>query len=128
VLEQTEETGAMKIDLSGKTAVVTGSTAGIGKAIARGLASTGASVIVNGRKQATVDKAVQAIKQVVAGAKLLGVVADVSTQTGCDALVRAVPAIEILVNNAGIFEAKNFSDITDQTLQTRIGFYRLKRT
>ena len=118
----------MKIDLSGKTAVVTGSTAGIGKAIARGLASTGASVIVNGRKQATVDKAVQAIKQVVAGAKLLSVVADVSTQTGCDALVRAVPAIEILVNNAGIFEAKNFSDITDQTLQTRIGFYRLKRT
>jgi NAD(P)-dependent dehydrogenase (short-subunit alcohol dehydrogenase family) len=104
----------MKIDLSGKTAVVTGSTAGIGRAIARGLASTGAKVIVNGHRQATVDNAVQAVKQAVAGASVFGVVADISTRTGCDVLVGTVPAIDILVNNVGIFEAKNFSDITDE--------------
>lgn len=103
----------MKIDLSGKTALVTGSTAGIGLAIAKGLAASGASVIVNGRKQATVDKAVAAVKSVASGASVSGVAADVSTSQGCDALVAAVPQADILINNAGIFEPKDFFDIPD---------------
>ncbi|MFN0219341.1 MAG: SDR family NAD(P)-dependent oxidoreductase [Hyphomicrobium sp.] len=103
----------MKIDLSGKTALVTGSTAGIGLAIAKGLAAAGAAVVVNGRKQATVDKAMQAVHGAVANAKVTGVAADVSTAAGCDALIAAVPAVDILINNAGIFEPKPFFEIPD---------------
>ena len=75
----------MKIDLSDKTALVTGSTAGIGHAIARGLAATGATVVVNGRTQAKVDAAVAAVAKAVPEAKLRGVAADVSTAAGCKA-------------------------------------------
>src|SRR5437870_5433614 len=100
----------MKIDLSGKTALVTGSTAGIGHAIARGLAATGANVVANGRTQAKVDAAVAAIAKAVPGCKVRGVAADVSTATGCAALAAALPDVDILVNNAGIFEAKGFFD------------------
>lgn len=103
----------MQFDLSGKTAVVTGSTSGIGKAVAQGLAAAGAGVIVNGRKQATVEAAVQAISAAVPGARLRGVAADVGTASGCAALVKAVPATDILVNNAGIFEPKPFFEIAD---------------
>ena len=104
----------MKIDLTGKTALVTGSTSGIGHAIARGLASAGASVAVNGRTQAKVDAAVAAITKVAPGAKVLGVAADVSTAAGCNALVAGLPEVDILINNAGIFEPKGFFDIPDQ--------------
>ncbi len=104
----------MKIDLSGKTALVTGSTSGIGHAIARGLASPGATVVVNGRTQAKVDAAVAAITRVVPGAKIRGVAADVSTAAGCNTLVAALPEVDILINNAGIFEPKGFFDIPDQ--------------
>ncbi|WP_050420407.1 SDR family NAD(P)-dependent oxidoreductase [Bradyrhizobium tropiciagri] len=104
----------MKIDLSGKTALVTGSTAGIGNAIARGLAATGAEVVVNGRGQAKVDAAVAAIEQAVPGAKLRGIAADVSTAAGCKALLAALPEVDILVNNAGIFEPKGFFEIPDE--------------
>jgi len=104
----------MKIDLTGKTALVTGSTSGIGHAIARGLASAGATVAVNGRTQAKVDAAVAAITKLVPGAKVLGVAADVSTAAGCNALVAALPEVDILINNAGIFEPKGFFDIPDQ--------------
>jgi NAD(P)-dependent dehydrogenase (short-subunit alcohol dehydrogenase family) len=103
----------MKIDLSGKSAIVTGSTAGIGKAIAKGLAAAGASVVVNGRKPQTVEKAVADIKAAVARADVRGVAADVSTAEGCAALLKAVPDADILVNNAGIFEPKSFFDIPD---------------
>lgn len=103
----------MKIDLSGKTALVTGSTAGIGLAIAKGLAASGASVVVNGRKQATVDKAIAAVKSAASGANVTGIAADVSTAAGCDAFVAAVPQIDILINNAGIFEPKDYFDIPD---------------
>ncbi len=104
----------MKIDLSGKTALVTGSTSGIGHAIAKGLASAGANVVVNGRTQAKLDAAVAAITKVVPGAKVRGVAADVSTAAGCNALAAALPEVDILINNAGIFEPKGFFDIPDE--------------
>ena len=104
----------MKIDLTGKTALVTGSTSGIGHAIARGLASAGATVAVNGRTQAKVDAAVAAIAKLVPGARVRGVAADVSTAAGCNALVAGLPEVDILINNAGIFEPKGFFDIPDQ--------------
>ena len=104
----------MKIDLSGKTALVTGSTAGIGNAIARGLAATGASVVVNGRNQAKVDAAAAGVAKAVPGSQIRGIAADVSTAAGCNALLAALPEVDILINNAGIFEPKGFFDIPDE--------------
>ena len=104
----------MNIDLSGKTALVTGSTAGIGHAIAKGLAATAAGVVVNGRTQGKVDAAVAAIAKAAPGAKVRGVAADVSTAEGCKALLAALPSVDILINNAGIFEPKDFFDIPDE--------------
>ena len=103
----------MKIDLSDKTALVTGSTAGIGHAIARGLAAAGAEVVINGRSKAKVDAAMVSIVRGVANAKVRGVAADVSTAAGCEALVAELPQTDILINNAGIFEPKPFVDIPD---------------
>jgi NAD(P)-dependent dehydrogenase (short-subunit alcohol dehydrogenase family) len=104
----------MNIDLSGKTALVTGSTAGIGFAIAKGLAASGAEVVINGRAKDRVDAAVAKLKQAVSGAKVRGVAGDVATIEGCNAIVTAVPEVDILINNAGIFEAKDFFDIPDE--------------
>jgi NAD(P)-dependent dehydrogenase (short-subunit alcohol dehydrogenase family) len=104
----------MKIDLSGKTALVTGSTSGIGHAIASGLAEAGATVVVNGRTQGKVDAAVAAIAKRVAGAKVRGAAADVSTAVGCETLTTALTDVDILINNAGIFEPKGFFDIPDE--------------
>jgi NAD(P)-dependent dehydrogenase (short-subunit alcohol dehydrogenase family) len=104
----------MKIDLSGKTALVTGSTAGIGHAIAKGLAATGAAVMVNGRTQAKVDAAVAAITKAVPGSKVRGIAADVATSAGCNSLVAALPEVDILINNTGIFEPKDFFEIPDE--------------
>jgi NAD(P)-dependent dehydrogenase (short-subunit alcohol dehydrogenase family) len=104
----------MKIDLKGKTALVTGSTSGIGHATARGLADSGAEVVVNGRNQAKVDAAVAAIAKAVPGANVRGVAADVSSAAGCNTLVAAMADVDILINNAGIFEPKEFFDIPDE--------------
>ncbi|UYO38257.1 SDR family oxidoreductase [Rhodopseudomonas palustris] len=107
----------MHIDLSGKTALVTGSTAGIGHAIAKGLAATGANVVISGRGQAKVDAAVAAVSKVAKGGKVSGVAADVSTADGCAKLVAAQPDVDILINNTGIFEPKPFFDIPDEDWQ-----------
>jgi len=104
----------MKIDLSGKTALVTGSTAGIGFAIAKGLAATGAEVVLNGRSRARVDEAAAKLARAVPGGKVHGLAADVSTAAGCKELVAALPQVDILVNNAGIFEPKSFFEIPDE--------------
>jgi NAD(P)-dependent dehydrogenase (short-subunit alcohol dehydrogenase family) len=104
----------MKVDLSGKTALVTGSTSGIGYATAKGLAIAGADVVVNGRSQTKVNVAVAKIVKDVPGAKVLGIAADISLAEGCKTLVAGVPDVDILVNNAGIFEPKGFFDIPDE--------------
>jgi len=104
----------MDLQLKGKKALVTGSTAGIGFATARLLASEGASVIVNGRSQERVDTAIREILQLHPGSNLSGVAADVSNAGGCAKLTQQAPAIDILVNNMGIFEPKPFEEIPDE--------------
>jgi len=97
----------MKIDLSNETAIVTGSTAGIGFAIAKGLAECGASVVMNGRTQASVDKALAALTSAAPDAVVRGVATDLGSAQGCAALVNAVPSADILVNNVGIWMPTN---------------------
>ena len=104
----------MNIDLSGKHAVVTGSTAGIGYAIAQGLARAGATVVINGRTPARVEAAVAQLKKELPGAKLLGVAADLATAAGAAEFIKQVPQTDILVNNMGIFEPKPFFEIPDE--------------
>ncbi|MEW5812097.1 MAG: SDR family oxidoreductase [Actinomycetota bacterium] len=103
----------MNIDLTGKTALVTGSTQGIGLAIAQGLATAGARVVVNGRSRDRVDAAVAAID-----GDATGVAADVSDADGAQALLDEVPHLDILVNNLGIFGAVPAREITDEQWRT----------
>ncbi|WP_136068599.1 SDR family NAD(P)-dependent oxidoreductase [Modicisalibacter radicis] len=107
----------MQIDLTGKRAIVTGSTAGIGFAIAQGLARAGAEVTVTGRTQSRVDAAIEAIEQVVPGAGVTGVAADLGSAEGCQALIDARPETDILINNVGIFAPQDFFEIDDATWQ-----------
>ena len=102
----------MDTKLTGKLALVSGSTAGIGHAIAVALAGEGARVIVNGRSQAAVDSAVAKIKPATGG-QVQGFAGDLGTAAAAEELVRQHPNIEILVNNLGIFEPKPFEDIPD---------------
>lgn len=103
----------MNLGLKGKTALVTGSTAGIGYATARALAREGAAVVVNGRTQERVDEAVQKIKAESGSEAITGVAADLGTAAGVAELIKQVPTLDVLVNNVAIFEPKDFGDITD---------------
>jgi NAD(P)-dependent dehydrogenase (short-subunit alcohol dehydrogenase family) len=102
----------MDLHLNGKLALVSGSTAGIGYAIAHRLAQEGASVIVNGRTQAAVDKAVAEIAQAT-GSDVHGFAGDLGTAEAAGAVGRAFPDVAILVNNLGMFEPKPFEAIPD---------------
>jgi hypothetical protein len=103
----------MDLGLRGKAAVVSGSTAGIGLAIATALATEGAKVVVNGRTEARVAAALDKIRQRVANAELRGVAADLGTANGVDAFLKQVAEADVLVNNLGIFEFKPFAEIPD---------------
>lgn len=109
----------MKIDLTGKTALVTGSTDGIGYAIAHGLLQTGADVVINGRQQPKVDAALERL-----GGRTRGVAADLGTANGCKALIAAVPRPDIVVSNLGIFQSGDFfeadDDVWDQHWQINV--------
>lgn len=105
---------AMDLQLHDKVALVTGSTAGIGFAIAEGLAREGASVIVNGRTEERVETAVQRIKSAVPKAHVSGLAANLGEASGVASAVAKFPEIDILVNNLGIFEPKPFESIPDE--------------
>lgn len=108
----------MRIDLSGRRALVTGSTAGIGEAIATGLAGAGAEIVINGRTKERVDAAVERVSATVEGSgSVRGVPADVGTAEGCAALVEAVPDVDVLVNNAAVFDLQPVFEIPDSEWQ-----------
>ena len=100
----------MNIDLTGKTALVTGSTQGIGLAIAETLARSGARVAINGRTASRVDETVAQLGDL----DVVGVAADVATQEGTEALLEQLPSVDVLVNNLGIFGAEPAREITDE--------------
>lgn len=104
----------MDLQLTGKTALISGSTQGIGFGIARQLLEEGAKVIINGRSSGKVAAAVQRLQQLVPGAQVDGIAADFADVATVDALLAQLPEVDILVNNAGTFEPKAFTDITDQ--------------
>jgi len=104
----------MDFQLSDKVALVSGSTAGIGLAIATTLAEEGATVIVNGRTQERVNHALEILEQSVPNAKLQGIAADLGTKAGVELLLQQVPFVNILVNNLGIYGSQAFEDISDE--------------
>jgi len=103
----------MELGIEGKRALVTGSTAGIGLAVARALAAEGARVVVTGRTRPRVDAAIAAVRDAAAGADVAGVAADLGTAEGCARVVAEVPDADILVNNVGVFAPVPFEEIPD---------------
>jgi NAD(P)-dependent dehydrogenase (short-subunit alcohol dehydrogenase family) len=104
----------MDLNLTGKKALVTGSTGGIGFATCLLLAQEGASVIVNGRSTAGVQEAVSRIRNEVKNAQVSGIAADLGTKEGVDLVTTEITAVDILVNNLGIYEVKPFGKLTDE--------------
>lgn len=104
----------MDLQLEGKRALVTGSTVGIGYAIAEALASEGASVIVNGRTQRRVDEALAKLRKAGVRGNIEGIAADLGTAAGVQQTTKRYSEVEILVNNLGIFEPKPFEEIGDE--------------
>jgi NAD(P)-dependent dehydrogenase (short-subunit alcohol dehydrogenase family) len=107
----------MNLHLDNKLALVSGSTKGIGHAIAVGLAREGARVIVNGRSQKSVDDALAKLREQVPDAKAEGFAGDLAERAQVDAIVARYPAVDVLVNNLGIFDPKPFDDIPDEDWQ-----------
>ena len=107
----------MDIDLSGKSAFISGSTQGIGRAIAARLASCGALTYVNGRSEERVRAVVAELREELPDARFEGVAADVATADGAAALFEALPAVDILINNLGIFGPKPLLEVDDETWQ-----------
>ena len=103
----------MDLQLGGKSALVTGSTGGIGFAIAQSLAQEGASVIINGRSEARVKAAIDKIDALAPKTKPSGIAVDLSTRDGAEQLFQQVPTVDVLVNNLGVYEPKAFGDISD---------------
>src|SRR5437660_6687143 len=103
----------MNLQLDGKKTLVTGSTAGIGFAIARTLAREGASVVITGRTQQRVDNGTESIRKEIRNAKISGIAVDLATPEGISKCIEAVPAVDVLVNNVGVYEPKPFEQITD---------------
>jgi NAD(P)-dependent dehydrogenase (short-subunit alcohol dehydrogenase family) len=104
----------MDLKIKNKIALVTGSTAGIGYAIAKALASEGATVFINGRTTERVDAAVEKIKKETGNINIKGIAADFSDKKQIEQLIKQLPEVDILINNVGIFEPKPFSDIPDE--------------
>jgi len=104
----------MDLKIKDKIAFISGSTAGIGFAIAKRLADENAQVIINGRTQASVDKAVTELKELTNNQKISGIAADFSKIDEINNLLKTLPDVDILINNAGIFEPKEFADIPDE--------------
>ncbi|WP_042478927.1 SDR family NAD(P)-dependent oxidoreductase [Bacillus ndiopicus] len=104
----------MFLNLQGKTALVTGSTAGIGKAIAKSLVGEGVTVIINGRHEEKVNQTIQEIQEQYPEANLQSSVSDLGTEQGCQKVTEEYPEIDILINNLGIFEPKEYFDISDE--------------
>lgn len=107
----------MDFGIKGRRALVSGSTKGIGYAAAKALAAEGAAVVLNGRSAAGVDAAVQRLRAEWPQAEVSAIAADLGTAAGCEALFAQLPAVDILVNNLGIFEPKPFEEIPDADWQ-----------
>ncbi|QDC08249.1 SDR family oxidoreductase [Oceanicola sp. D3] len=108
----------MTYDLGGKTAFISGSTGGIGFAVAEGLAKSGASVVLNGRTPERVDEAVARLAKSQPEARVTGIAADLSTAEGCDKTLSALDSVDILVNNLGIYGPGDFFETGDATWQS----------
>ncbi|RYY34044.1 MAG: SDR family NAD(P)-dependent oxidoreductase [Sphingobacteriaceae bacterium] len=104
----------MDLKLNEKTAFVSGSTQGIGLAIAKRLLQEGATVTINGRTKQRIDEAIDKLKKEIPDAKVNGIAADFGKVNEVNNLLAELPEVDILINNAGIFEPKPFEDITDE--------------